>query len=166
MSNFLEGWGTYLYKYGTASQRKGEIPPGHGEGLVLQFYWTLSFHTVPPRQRQSAEEIRRLLSRSKIQLCAHSTLSDPMIVAAVYRLLNPGDEDLDPIDKWGSGGDNSKTTVPCDECASFAEINGVQTSVSVDTRRYLGRGASVTDPSWLAQCGVRGATAVKEEQVV
>ena len=84
----------------------------------------------------------------------------------MYRLLNPGDEDLDPIDKWGSGGDNSTTTVACDKCASFAEVRGTNSTVSVDVRRYLGMGESVNDLSWLAQCGARGASDGMEKQAV
>lgn len=115
----------------------------------------INFISVPREQRESREDIHRLLSQTKVDVCTHLTLSDPMIVAAVYRLLHPGDDDVDPIDTWEAGCNNSGTTaVACGECATVAEIHGFGTFVKVDTKRWLGRGEDSTDPGWLAQCGV------------
>lgn len=137
--------------------------PRVGEGLVLEFHWKLNFLNVPREQRQSREEIHCLLSQARVELCTHSMLSDPRIATAVYRLLYPGEDVVDPIDMWEAGCNNGTTTVTCEECASLAEIHGVGRFINVDSKRYLGRGESSTDSRWLAQCGVRGGILVNEE---
>ena len=63
---------------------------------------------------------------------------------------------------WEPGCNNGIVSVACGECATVAEIHGVGIFVKVDTKRYLDRGDSATDPSWRAQYGVRGATTVTE----
>lgn len=124
----------------------------------------LNFANVPREQRQSREDIDLLLSQAKLELCTHYQLSHSTVIAAVYRLLHPEDDDIDPIDMWEAGCNNGTTTVACGECATIVEIHGASTFIKVDTKRYLGRGETSTDPSWRAQCGAReGATTVTEK---
>ena len=119
---------------------------------------------VRPKLRQSREDVQRTLSLARVEFCTHLMLSDPRIVAAVYEILHPGENDVDPIDAWEAGCNNGTTTIACEECESVAEIRGSGTHIQIDTKRYLGRGEDSTDPSWLAQCGVReGATKVIEK---
>ena len=73
-----------------------------------------------------------------------------MVVAALYRLLCPEEDVIDPIDMWEAGYNNGTTTVACGECATVVEIHGVQTYLEVDTKRYLGRGETCTDAKWRA----------------
>lgn len=158
----LEGWGKYLYdKYGTAGSRKDKELSGTGEGLVLQLCWTTNFLNVPREQRQSREDISHLLSLARVEICTHLMLSNPMIVAAVYQILHPEDDDIDPIDMWEAGCNNGTTTVACDECATVAAIRGADDFIKVDTKKYLGRVEDSTDPSWLAQCGVGEDATIK-----
>ena len=161
----LAGWGKYLYdRYGTELPRKNGEQPERGEGLVVKLSWDINFTNVPLDQRQSREDIQRTLSIARIDLCTHLMLSDPRIVAAAHASLHPGDNDVDPIDAWEAGCNNGATTIACEQCATVAEIRGRGTSIQIDTKRYLGRGVNSTDPSWLAQCGVReGATTVIEK---
>ena len=87
-----------------------------------------------------------------------------MVVAGMYRLLHPEDDDIDPIDMWEAGCNNGTMTVACGECETVVEIHGVGTFIKVDTKRYLGRGKTSSDSSWRARCGVReGATTVIEK---
>ena len=161
----LAGGGKYLYdRYGTALSRKIGGQPGTGEGLVVEFSWEISFTNVPPKQRRSREDIQRTLSIARVEVCTHLMLSDPTIATAAHAILHPGDNDVDPIDAWEAGCKNGTTTIACEQCATVAEIRGRGTYIQVDTKRYLGRGVDSTDPSWLAQCGVRkGATTVIEK---
>ena len=81
-----------------------------------------------------------------------------------HEILHPGDNGVDLIDAWEAGCNNGTTTIACEQCATVAEIRGSGTYIQIDTKRYLGRGEDSTDPSWLAQCGVReGATTVIEK---
>ena len=135
-----------------------------GEGLVLNFYWMINFVNVPREQRHSREDVNRLLSQAKVAFCAHMTLAHPMVVAAVYRIQHPEDDEVDPIDMWEAGCNNGTTTVACEECETVAEIRGVGASIKFDTKRYLGAGKDSADSSWRAQCGVReGARTVNEK---
>lgn len=122
---------------------------------MLRFQWTINFVKVPRKQRESREEVHRLLSRTRVEVCTHLMLSDPRIVAAAYRLLQPEDDDTDPIERWEAGCNKGRTTVACEVCATVAERYGYSTCVKVDTKRGLGRGEDPTDPVWLAQCGVQ-----------
>lgn len=110
---------------------------------------------VPRKQRQSREDIHRLLSQARVELCTHWMPSDPMIVAVVYRLLHPGDDDVDPIDMWEADCDNGTTTIACEECATVAELHGVGNLNKADTKRHVGRGEEF-HRSKLA-CSVRSA---------
>lgn len=131
---------------------------------MLEIHWMIDFYDVPGKQRQSREDIDRLLSQSKVELCAHYQLSHPEVVAALYRLLCPQDDDSDPIDKWEAGRNNGTSTVACEECTTIVEIRGVNTYMTVDSKRYLGRGETRTDPNWHAQCGAQeGASTVTEK---
>lgn len=159
------GWGKYLYDYhGTAHPRKNGEHSGTGEGLVVKLFWKIDFTNVPPKQRQSREDIQRTLSLASVEFRTHLMLSDPTMVAAAHAILRPGDNGVDPIDAWEAGCNNGTTTIACEQCATVAEIRGSSTYIQIDTKRYLGRGQGSTDPSWLAQCGVReGATTVLEK---
>ncbi len=124
----------------------------------------ISFISVPREQRQSREDIDRLLSPAKIELCTHTMLSHLMVVAAIYRILHPEDDEVDPIDRWEAGCNNGTTTVACEECATVAEIHGVGNFIKVDVKRFLGGGEDSNDRSWRAQCGMRkSATTVTEK---
>ena len=85
-------------KYGTTSPRKDKNFSGIDQRLVLLFHRMISFLKVPREQRQSREDTHRLLSQARVEFCAHSMVSDVIIVAEVYGLLHPGDNDVDPID--------------------------------------------------------------------
>ena len=161
----LVGSGKYLYdRYGTTLSRKNGEQLETGEGLVVEFSWEIKFTNVPPKKRRSREDIQRTLSLARIELCTHLMLSDPRIVAAAHAILHPGDNDVDPIDAWEAGCNNGTTTIACEQCATVAVIRERSTYIQIDTTRYLGRGVDSTDPSWLAQCGVReGATTVIEK---
>lgn len=162
----IKGWGEYLYdKYGTVYPWKARNPSEKAEGLVLQFFWMIDFSNVPREQRQSRDDINHLLSQARVEICTHLTLSSPLVVAAVNRTLHPGDDEVDPIDLWEAGCTNGITTVACEECATVAEIHGVGTHSKVDTKRYLGRGETPSDPRWLAQCGVREGSTIVTDKV-
>ena len=64
---------------------------------------------------------------------------------------------------WEPGYNNGKVSVACGECTTIAEIHGVGIFVKVDTKRYLDRGDSATDPNRRAQYRVPGATTVTEK---
>ena len=154
-----------MYDYhGTALQRKNGKQPGTGRGLVVKFVWNINFTNVSSNQRRSREDIQRTLSLARIELCTHLMLSDPTIVAAAHAILHPGDNDVDPIDAWEAGCNNGATTIACEQCATVAEICESGTYIQIHTKRYLGKGEDSTDPTWLAQCGVReDATTVIEK---
>ena len=158
----LVGWGKYLYDYhGTAHLRKNGEQSGTAEGLVVKFFRKINFMNVPPKQRQHSLDVQRTLSPARVEFCTHLMLSDPTVVAAAHAILHPGDNDVDPIDAWEAGSNNGTTTITCEQCTTVAEIRGSGTYIQIDTKRCLGRGQDSTDPSWLAQCGVReGATTV------
>ena len=92
-----------------------------------------------------------------IFLCPNQRLSDQWFVDRIYSIIRPKELAMDPIDEWLAKEDpeSLKYKKKCPHWATICEVSGTQEYLTVETKRYLGKGLSADDPVWMTQCIVR-----------
>ena len=135
---------TGFYKY-----RRGF--EGDYNGLVLLVHWTMDLDEHS-EFTGSVSNLQRLLGALQIQLCEHTMMDDLRIATSFYRLCNPSRPAGDPVEAYEEVHGGRKIE-KCQRCHTTFETYKTGKTCHILVMRYLGKGDSVYEKRWLAQCG-------------
>lgn len=136
--------GNSFYKY----QRGYD---GSYDGLMLFVRWTMNFDDHMDAA-SSVPGLQRFLDTLDIRLCQHTNMSDSMIAARLFRICNPSHPARDPVKAYEEVL-RDRMTERCNRCDTTFKIYKEGKECHIQVKRYLGRGSSVYENRWLAQCG-------------
>lgn len=133
-----------FYKY----QRAYE---GRNGGLVLYVHWTMRFDDHRDIAG-SVLDLQRFLDTLDIRLCQHTKMSDLRITAKLYKLCNPSRPAPDPVEAYEEMHRDRKRE-GCQGCHTTFNTYKDGNVCHILVKRYLGKGSSLYEKRWLAQCG-------------
>ncbi|MCJ1452955.1 hypothetical protein MMC28_003300 [Mycoblastus sanguinarius] len=145
--DLMKPYGYSVFKYTSGNEKPG---------FNLRANWHLRF------DESKKQHITRLLEKPNIWLCAHTHLSDPWIVDAVFEALHPGESYDDPVEAYEARQSNAdQNKKHCDRCDTLFTVyrsargRAIQVDeVWVTAERFLGEGESEKDPIWGEQCAL------------
>ena len=121
------------------------------KGLFVISTWVINIRHLK-EIGTNKEDFQDLLSRSRIELCAHQKLADPWAFREIYQMANSSNGETQPSARSGGEERLAPSNLTCKQCLTKIKIYDRRNSIDVQAVRYLGKGKSEADPQWLAQC--------------
>ena len=101
---------------------------------------------------RSVSLLQMFLGGLDIQLCQHTKMGDLTIAAKLHALCQPSRPARDPLETYEEEHRGRRTEI-CEKCQTTFETYKDGKGCHILVKRYLGKGLSVYEKRWLAQCG-------------
>ena len=123
----------------------------HLRGLFVASTWVINLLDLE-EPKYNKMGFYDLLSRSRIDMCAHEKLTDPWAFGEICKIASSSKQAARP--SAGCGGEVRPrcSKLKCGQCATTTKIYDREFSIEIEVVRYLGEIKSEMDQLWRTQC--------------